>query len=252
MRRKTNRLWLGAWGLALACLPALKIPNAAAAAFEAGPATGEKRRETRGGLNLTLAYPEFGIPAVDEAITAWTVAWAEKTLSRIGDDFDLAEEEWGWDVSLDYRLTRPSPQAASVIFDIFLYSRGAAHPINLTETLNLSLPAGERLDWDRLFAKPDEALSIFAKLSPGLVEEEIRQRMPDFKLDPDAWLEGFDPSRENYAALALEPGGVRVCFQNYQIGPYVIGRPEVLIPLSALLPAGPNPGIWPAAASSAP
>ncbi|MCD8140790.1 MAG: RsiV family protein [Planctomycetaceae bacterium] len=63
--------------------------------------------------------------------------------------------------------------------------------------------------------------------------------------DDDLWFaEGFVPTQDNYAALALVPGGVRVVFQQYQVLPYAFGMPSVFFSLDELDPAGPDLALW--------
>ena len=56
--------------------------------------------------------------------------------------------------------------------------------------------------------------------------------------------DGTVPVAENFSALALVPGGVRVYFQPYQVAPWAAGAQRVFIPLEKLAPAGPLRLLW--------
>ena len=56
--------------------------------------------------------------------------------------------------------------------------------------------------------------------------------------------DGTEPLADNFSALALVPGGVRVYFQPYQVAPWAAGTQRVFIPLEKLAPAGPLHLLW--------
>ena len=56
--------------------------------------------------------------------------------------------------------------------------------------------------------------------------------------------DGTEPLADNFSALAMVPGGVRVYFQPYQVAPWAAGTQRVFIPLEKLAPAGPLHLLW--------
>ncbi|MDR1536342.1 MAG: RsiV family protein [Planctomycetota bacterium] len=230
------------------------IPPAASPAGEAdisAPAR-ESRLEIDLAWKISGSLPEFGHPAIDEKIRAWFNRFLAASLAEGG---DILRETT---LRIDYRVSRPSDRVLGVAFETSWYADGAAHPSSSIEILNFSLPGGQVLSPGRLFREPEKALAVFAELSPGLVLEKFRKEDPDFLAglaDPDDfWLDrdGFAPVWENYSRLGLESGGVRIHFGEYQVLAYAYGIQDVLLPLAALIPAGPNPEVWPAGASATP
>ncbi|MDR2391527.1 MAG: RsiV family protein [Planctomycetota bacterium] len=217
-----------------------------------------RRVEMNHALEISAALPEFDNPAINEEIRGWLGRLLAAVLPQEGGDVARPADNAALSIWIDYRLSQPADQAVSVVIETSWHAEGAAHPASFVDILNFSLPDGQVLRIDTLFGDPERALAIFAKLSPGLVAEKLRRENPDVFADlndpDDVWLsrDGFAPTRENYSVLGLEPGGVRVHFGEYQVLAYAFGKPDVLIPLSALAPAGPNPDIWPAGAGTAP
>ena len=222
------------------------------------PSGRARRVETNYALEISAALPEFDNPAINEEIRGWLNRLFAAILARGDGDIARPADGATLSIGIDYRLSRPADRAVSVVMETFLYAEGGAHPESFVDVLNFSLPDGQVLRIDALFGDPEKALAVFAELSPGLVAEKLRKENPEVFEDlndpDDIWLncDGFAPTRENYSALGLEPGGVRIHFGEYQVLAYAFGKPDILIPLSALAPAGPNPDIWPAGAVPAP
>ena len=207
--------------------------------------------------NVSAALPAFDHPVIDGEIRAWLNRLLAAALEEEDGGFP-PEESATLSIWIDYRLSRPSDHVLSVAIETSWYREGNAHPASSIDIVNFSYPDARILRLDSLFSDPEKALAIFSALSPGLILESLRKENPEVlanSSDPDdIWLnrDGFAPTRENYSSLGLEPGGVRIHFGEYQVLAYAFGKPEVLIPLSALAPAGPNPDVWPAGAAAAP
>ncbi len=222
------------------------------AAGEESAAEAEKGGQSTGGTyrwSLEVKYPRIGAEAVDKDIRGWF----RSVIPSAGEDaaefaeFDLDAvglEEGGWEMIIDHEITRPSPRAVSIRFDIHTFPFGAAHPSGQVEVLNYDLETGRRLTIYDLFRNADKALEIMAANAPALVAEDFKGEFAETIEDDDWFKDGFTPTPDNYSALVLEPEGVRVVFQQYQILPYVFGMRTALFPLSLLEPAMPNKDIW--------
>lgn len=230
---------------------------AAVYSFAASAAAGEMRRKMSQTWSVEASYPEFGNKTVDEGLREWLNALIAEIMDSVKDYADVEDAESSFSSVIEYEIVRPSEQAASVAFTIFTYPSGAAHPSAGFEVKNVLLSESRFLGLNDLFENSDLALTILAQHAPKGVMEYLHEYQPgkltdDFNLTEDEWfLEGSEPKRENYECLLLEPGGVRVIFQLYQVLPYIFGAPEFVVPLGALAPAGPNPKIWPHIADSA-
>lgn len=196
-------------------------------------------------------YPRFGVEAADQKAAEWVKRIMNAAFADAQDVIEPNPDfaDAGYEMGITYRTVRPLEGVASVVFEIYTYHKGAAHPLTEVEVLNLDLENGEELTLDDIFANPDKALEIFAREAPALINARLRGEHPDMVKadlgDDDFFKDGFTPARENYSALSLEPGGVRVHFQQYQVLPYVFGLPDPLFPLEMLAPAGPSERIWP-------
>lgn len=198
--------------------------------------------------NVKAEYPVLGIGEIDKAIQEWLGEHIRRNVAdSAGVVVDPGFPDGGWTMEIFYAVTRPSDHAVSYAFSTYVMPKGAAHPMAYVDVLSFDVATGEQLTFDKVFARPDAALAIMAEHAPALVRESMTKEEPETAkyLDNDIWFkDGFEPKASNYAALVLEPGGVRVVFQKYQILPYVFGNPEAFFPLSLLEPAGPNLVYW--------
>lgn len=200
-------------------------------------------------IALDVEYPITGQGKVDRLIQNWLEKRLERTLrsfSGVRLDPDITESKVT--LSVNYRETNPSDRAVSYIFDVYSYPFRAAHPMSKVHVLSVDLDRRERIDLESIFAHPKRALKIMAEKAPEAVRKELVERL-DGQVDEEEvssalFMEGFEPNADNYAALALEPNGVRVIFQLYQVAPYVYGKPEAFIPLSDFEEAGPRRELW--------
>lgn len=218
-------------------------------------------REKKNELLFTWEAKGF-VPETENAkINGLVKAYIEETIgesirenaTQFTLDEDVLDDGKGmWSVWFDGDVSHPSDNVVSVRVDFFTFAFKAAHPLGVATVKNYRLADGAELTLDKLFRDPQKALEIMARLAPELVKEHFKKNNPADIIDGmdemfnSTFKGGFDPTRANYAALALEPGGVRVIFQQYQVLPYVFGMPEALVPLKDLEPAGPNPEVWPA------
>lgn len=200
---------------------------------------------------IKAEYPTFDSQAVNKLVQEWMNDHVEAYLAD-GVTMVSADPEFptgSWEADIDYELSKVSDRYASVVFSTFVSPYGAAHPMRYLDVLNLDLAKGSQLSLEDLFADPDKAVAIMSEQTPSLLIEYLRDSHPgSFPEDSDKTFffeEGWTPDRENYDLLGLEPGGVRVYFQLYQVVPYAFGMPNILVPLEQLKPAGPNKEIWP-------
>lgn len=218
---------------------------------------GENGGDARHGTEKTSAfvwevdtkYPEMGHEAMDAHIREWLNSHVTAGLDGVKDFGDVGDVDFSWTISVDYDTTAPSDKAVSLIFTTYTYAKSAAHPMRESNVLNFDTESGKRLSLGDLFDSPDKALAIFAEHAPRLVMESMKSDYPDLfenngGPDDAFFTDGFAATRDNYAQIGLEPEGVRVYFQLYQILPYVFGMPEALFTLDMLKEAGPKMAYW--------
>lgn len=214
---------------------------------------GEAKVEGEAGLSFVweadAKYPVVGNEAIDKRLRTWleehiNAMVSDAAVVAVDPDFDGER----WSINVTHETARPSPRVVSVVFATYAGSNRAAHPMTYYDVLNFDADLGKELTLGDLFLNPEAALEIMAQNAPRLVKRQLGDLRPDVfpdGADDDVFfMEGFEPKAENYSALALEPNGVRVIFQKYQILPYVFGNMDVYFPLSLLEPAGPNHVWW--------
>ena len=223
-----------------------KPSEAAEPARPAPPAPGavEKRSIERFGRpgmpDIMASYPAFGNAAVDRDIEDWM----RHIVSRFEEDFagrgeGLAGGQLSsYGLTSTYEVESPSGSAASVTFELWLYT-GQERPGQDVITLNYSFLTGQRLGLYDIFEDVKEALAIMS----GYSRKVLAARLGGGHAD-GAILDGTAPDADNFANLALVPGGVRVHFQPYQVARWEAGCQTVDIPLDTLAPARPLLALW--------
>jgi hypothetical protein len=107
------------------------------------------------------------------------------------------------------------------------YFTGGAHGINTVDTFVFDALTGERVELSNIFNQG--YLKILSKLSLS----ELKNIDP--KLETYIFAEdGTAPLEANFKSFALVSDGLHIVFGDYQVGPYVIGRPDIVIPYTKL------------------
>lgn len=193
--------------------------------------------------HVTIYYPAFGNEKVDEILREFAVeqgADYEKDIQdSFGPDDEKPESYEMWEMTGLYTISeRPSPNIVSVTFNIYSYT-GGAHGNLFIRCINADLSTGKILTFADLFANPAKALEILSKIS----EQKLRAELGD-EVEEDMLRSGVSPELNNFLNLSLNPEGLAVEFQPYQVGPWAIGAQRVEISLSDLAEAEPDPAVW--------
>ena len=104
---------------------------------------------------------------------------------------------------------------------------GGAHPNSGIETKTFDLKTGKQIELNNLFTG-SEYLNKLSNFAGQDLEEQFLEYDANFNQ------EGLNPNLENFKSYNLNSKGLLINFQAYQIGPYALGTPQVLIPWSAL------------------
>lgn len=202
----------------------------------------------KSGVEVEVTYPSLGHDVADARIRDWLeaiLADAMRDMTGVVVSPDIAD--FTSHIQVGYDTVQASDRVATVIFNTYTYPARAAHGLTRVDTLNFDQDSGELLSFEDCFDKPEKALEIMASHARRLVGESFAERdLADGLADDDgSWfLDGFTPTRDNYAAFVVEPGGMRIVFQQYQVLPYVFGLPEAFFLLDMLAPAGPRLEYW--------
>jgi hypothetical protein len=176
-------------------------------------------------------------------------AAANMAAARLGDFkkelADLASESAGRDqksqsplpssyLDVGYEITAANKDFISVLFYFNGYMRGAAHPNTNTESFNYDLKSNAAVNLADLFAPNSNYLQVVSDYSV----KELK------KLKTAEWVEeGAGPKAENFHSWNITPAGLRLTFDNYDVGPYAVGEHVVVIPYSVLKPISKADGL---------
>lgn len=219
--------WLSVAGMAL-------LPTAACAAEVKDM---EISRRT-GPLEINVHFPALGVTGVDADLAQW----AENTVQGFEQDYGQEQGETAeapaYSLHITYEISRPSDKAASVVFKVESYTGGAHGALDII-VRSYDLQTGLPLLPPYLFEDVETALNLMSTYSYDALSQKLGPNRAE-----DMLRSGTTPDADNFAALALQPGGVRIYFQPYQVGPWVIGPQTVDMPLDALLEAHPQLEWW--------
>jgi len=111
-------------------------------------------------------------------------------------------------------------------FDFSFYADTAAHPGLNSLTLNYDLGQGRELTLADLFLPDSNYLEI---ISAYCIDELRKQPFAEA-----ASLEGAQPTPENYRNWNIEPSGVLITFDAYQVAPGAAGPQTIVVPYGEL------------------
>lgn len=180
---------------------------------------------------IEVEYPYLEGTANDDAFNQ---SVNDLVLIQIDDFKQLAgeSEEWrvnempeiGSDLYIDYSVTNTKNGVINILFEFSYYYAGAAHPGSHSLVLNFDLNHGGRLELSDLFIHDSNYLEV---ISDYCIDQLKSTGYLDFE-------EGALPQPENYRNWNIQPEGILISFDPYQVAPYAVGPQKVLIPFSEL------------------
>lgn len=215
-----------------------------------------------GKADIHINYPSIGHKEIDADIREWVNGIADafqehldlanvssgESVSDFNEAVDSLERDelmsdekansplfelWG-----AYRVSRPSPAAVSITFELWNYTGSAQGALDII-TLNYSLLTGQRLNFVDLFENTDQALELMSSWSRRQLERRLGAARRTQMLN-----DGTEPSVENFSNITLTPEGVCINFQPYQVAPWDAGIQKVAMPLEELMPSEPLLALW--------
>jgi len=136
-------------------------------------------------------------------------------------------------LSIEYSTsTLSSANILSVQFDSEFYSVGAAHPGHQSDTFVFNIVTGKIIALADLFT--GNYLQVLSGYSRKALTDQLTEALQSAP-DMDMINAGTDPSDpDNFKTFFPDSDGLHIVFNEYQVGPYVIGRQEVVVPYSVL------------------
>ncbi len=150
-------------------------------------------------------------------------AWAAKNSSEAA---QLPADQSS-SLNAEYEIPYLMNDLISVRIRFETYSAGAAHGMSYTRVVNARLSDGEIIDTEGLFTNGKQGLQW---LSQYCVSDLKRQYGSDYEALQSFVEWGTAPTADNFTSVSLEPGGLVVSFDPYQVGPYAAGPREIHIP----------------------
>jgi hypothetical protein len=150
-------------------------------------------------------------------------AWASKNPSEAS---QLPADQGSF-LGAEYEIPYLTGDLISVRIRFQTYSAGAAHGMSYTRVLNVRLSDGVTIDTGDLFTDGKQGLQW---LSEYCVTDLKRQYGTDYEALREFVESGTAPTSDNFTSVSLEPGGLVVSFDPYQVGPYAAGPREVHVP----------------------
>lgn len=199
----------------------------------------------KGVISIEIHYPQFQPTFLPElaAINATLEGFAMKLANRFerhgGGTFltvrdqaaalqlgDPKNEDSLW---VRFRREYIGDELISVEFLVGTYFAGAAHPNSHTQTFNFRRHPFMQLDLFDLGESYFEGIT--AELSKFCSEALLRESIERGDTPNEPWVKsGVDPLKGDYSRFLLSPDGMRIIFDEYEVGSYAEGRREVLIP----------------------
>jgi len=205
----------------------------------------EKSNET--GYSIDAEYPRFepetsgSLAEVNLCIAAFVMRiiqpFRSQAIQRSNEKAELRKTSpsAAWDsLSISHRLSLVTDELLSMDFSAWTYNAGAAHPTRQTYTLTVQRNPPLEINPKDMFDKSSEYLHLLSEYCVG----ELRRQESDngdktIEKTKDDWiLSGAGPNAKNYERLVLEGRGLRVFFDEYQVGCHAEGRSEVFVPVA--------------------
>ena len=129
----------------------------------------------------------------------------------------------------NFTVALASPTLLSLRLTVDQYITGAAHPSHVAASVNFAVASGSAIALPDLFTNTPAALSVLSLRSRTLLVTELgASEAATINGGTAAVLTNFDE------AWAFTTGGLELTFQEYSVGPYADGSPNIVIAWSDL------------------
>lgn len=141
----------------------------------------------------------------------------------------------------DFEIVQSNSTYISFVLKYGGYSGGAHGNENII-SYNYKVDTSENIKLDYLFSDDPQYLKTISNISREYLKKQFATTSEEDKKnsDPEALKEyvnnmvsmiksGTEPTEENFSVFTFTPDKIKIYFNQYQVGPYVIGMPEVEI-----------------------
>lgn len=176
---------------------------------------------------IDIKYPQgFANDNINKAIKAYIEQTQKSFLNELSEDEDTPADAPGkTGLNVVYSIPYDAKAALSVRFDVSIYHKGAAHPLNSVVIHNFV--NGNKVALADLFLPNAQYLKSIAQF--------CKQAITKKKISDANWIaEGTKPTLENYSTWYFNNKSIGILFNTYQVAAYVYGPQSVDIPLSVI------------------
>lgn len=176
-----------------------------------------------------------------DTLTALADKQQKQFLSNADQDSMPKSYAYPWELQLHVTVEDSTAQFISLLGEGYTFT-GGAHGMPFYITLNYNQEQRHFVSLNDMFADSTALRPVAEYVRRKLAKKLMAYRSPSvqtnasvdqFLREHGRWLkEGTVPSFSNYKNFLLQPRGIRFIFGAYQVGPYVIGTPEVDVPAS--------------------
>lgn len=141
-----------------------------------------------------------------------------------------------------FQIIQANKNFISVLFTYSAY-QGGAHGFQISETFNYDVQNKKELSILDVLSENNKTLESVSDASRMQLLKEFLPQVPYQKYWKDIVFDGeedmffaetlyngTEPNKDNFSVFTFTPDTITVYFQQYQVGPYVIGSPIVTIP----------------------
>jgi len=185
-------------------------------------------------------FPSYSITAQTPQLTGSddprVLTFNQRLSSRITHEVDAYRQSFqelqitpnsnGSFLEATYTIVSQIGDLWSFKFDFSFYADSAAHPGLNSLTLNYDLGPGRELALGDLFLPDSNYLETIAQYCM----DELRKQ----PFAESSSLEGAQPTPENYRNWNIEPEGLLITFDTYQVAPGAAGPQKIVVPYSVL------------------
>jgi hypothetical protein len=130
------------------------------------------------------------------------------------------------DLTGEFTIAKQTESVVSFRLAFMTMISGAAHPSAWVHTRTYDIASGKRYELGDLFTAGSDYLTELSSQSRMLLRTSLSE---DSLIDA-----GTEPSADNFAGWALVPDGLEITFAQYQVAPYALGMPVIVIDPVAL------------------
>lgn len=176
---------------------------------------------------IDIKYPQgFAEPNVNTTLKKYIAQTQKGFLNELSEDEDTPVDAPGkTSLNVTYSILYNAKSALSIRYDVSIFHKGAAHPINSVVVHNFY--KGKALHLIDVFAPGVDYLKPIARFCNKAITAK--------KISDTKWItEGTKPTLENYSVWYFTNKGIAIIFNTYQVAAYVYGDQTVEIPFSLL------------------